>query len=197
VPAEEASAALDVGRGRDPVAGSQPRYAVDGGDGSHWCSFYGAGAVEDGVAVDVAGTSEAVGIATRHFRDSHGIVGMPLWGELSFLGGPTQAGGVVLEWTATLLGLPERGAVTRLTAQEPPGAGGLVFLPYLSGERAPLWDSLARGVFFGLTSAHGPAALARAALEGVGYAVRHILELSEAAAGHQVCERVLRWGQRW
>jgi len=154
-----------------------------------WCSFYGAGAVEDGVAVDVAGTSEVVGIAARRYRNVPGIVGMPLWEDLAFLGGPTQAGGAVLEWISDLLGLEGgSGAIMDLAGQEPPGADGLIFLPYLAGERAPLWDSGARGVFFGLTFDHGPASLARAALEGVGYAVRHLLELCEAATGRRVEE---------
>ena len=64
-----------------------------------------------------------------------------------------------------------------------PGADGLVFLPYLAGERAPIFDEQARGVLFGLTLAHRPEHLARAALEGAAYAVRHVAEpLAEAGA---------------
>jgi xylulokinase len=58
-----------------------------------------------------------------------------------------------------------------------PGAGGIVVLPYFSGERTPVNDLLARGMVFGLTLAHGRAHVYRAILESVGFAVRHHLEV--------------------
>ena len=68
-------------------------------------------------------------------------------------------------------------------AAAPPGAGGLLFLPYLAGERAPLFDDAARGAFVGLTLAHGRAELARAVLEGAAFAMRSVAEpLSLAGA---------------
>jgi len=67
--------------------------------------------------------------------------------------------------------------------QAPPGAGGLIFLPYLAGERAPIWDPQARGVFFGLTLNHRPEHLVRAVLESVAFALRHVAgELIEGGA---------------
>ncbi len=57
-----------------------------------------------------------------------------------------------------------------------PGSGGLLFLPYLIGERSPHWNPLARGVFVGLTMAHGRAEMARAVLEGVALNLRMILD---------------------
>ncbi|GAH14037.1 unnamed protein product, partial [marine sediment metagenome] len=59
----------------------------------------------------------------------------------------------------------------------PPGSEGLIILPYLMGERAPIWDPLARGVFFGLSLAHGRGHIIRAMMESVGYAVSHSIEL--------------------
>jgi xylulokinase len=59
----------------------------------------------------------------------------------------------------------------------PAGCEGLLFLPYLSGERTPYPDPNARGVFFGLTLRHGKAHLTRAVLEGVTYGLRDSLEL--------------------
>jgi xylulokinase len=62
-------------------------------------------------------------------------------------------------------------------------AEGLFFLPYLMGERAPIWDPLARGTFVGLSRHHGPAHLARAVLEGVAFSLDSILRsLREVAA---------------
>jgi len=58
----------------------------------------------------------------------------------------------------------------------PPGADGLVFLPYLLGERTPYWNPKARGMMFGLGPHHGPAHLARATLESVCLCLRHVFE---------------------
>jgi xylulokinase len=55
-----------------------------------------------------------------------------------------------------------------------PGADGLVFLPYLAGERSPLWDPQARGAFVGLTLRHGRAHMTRAILEAAALAIRHV-----------------------
>jgi xylulokinase len=61
--------------------------------------------------------------------------------------------------------------------QVPPGARGLIFLPYLAGERTPLWDPYARGCFIGLTASHGRAEMARAVVESVGFAIRDAIEV--------------------
>ena len=74
----------------------------------------------------------------------------------------------------------------------PAGADGLVFLPYLAGERAPLFDEAARGAFVGLTLGHGRAELARAVLEGAAFAMRSVAE-PLAAAGAPI--RELRLGR--
>jgi xylulokinase len=67
--------------------------------------------------------------------------------------------------------------LTAMAATVPPGAEGLVFLPYLSGERTPHLDPLARGAFVGLTSRHTLAHMARAVMEGVVYSLRDGLEI--------------------
>jgi len=63
----------------------------------------------------------------------------------------------------------------RLAAGVPPGAEGLLFHPYLQGERAPYWDPLLRGDFIGLTISHDRAHFARALYEGIAYSIRDIL----------------------
>ena len=67
--------------------------------------------------------------------------------------------------------------MTEAAAKVPPGCEGLLFLPYLSGERTPYSDPDALGVFFGLTLRHRKAHLTRAVLEGVTYGLRDSLEL--------------------
>jgi xylulokinase len=69
----------------------------------------------------------------------------------------------------------------REAAQVPAGAGGLLFLPYLAGERSPILDPEASGALVGLRLAHGRPHIARAALEGIAYSLRHALEPMRAA----------------
>ncbi|MCE0813243.1 xylulokinase [Buttiauxella sp. S04-F03] len=76
-----------------------------------------------------------------------------------------------LDWAAKLTGLGTVPALLAAAEKADEEAGDIWFLPYLSGERTPHNNPQAKGVFFGLTHQHGPAELARAVLEGVGYAL--------------------------
>lgn len=76
-----------------------------------------------------------------------------------------------LDWAAKLTGMADVPALIAAAQQADDNAGAVWFLPYLSGERTPHNNPEAKGVFFGLTHQHGPAELARAVLEGVGYAL--------------------------
>ena len=75
---------------------------------------------------------------------------------------------------------PDR-ELTELAATVPPGAEGLLMLPYLAGERAPRWSGDPYGALLGLTQRHGRAHLARAALEGVCLQLRLVLDAMQAA----------------
>ena len=75
------------------------------------------------------------------------------------------------------------GGMAQDAATSPPGAKGLIVLPYFSGERTPIHDPRAKGVIFGLDLTHSRADVYRGALEGIGYAVRHIVETFDAV-GH-------------
>jgi xylulokinase len=83
--------------------------------------------------------------------------------------------GLLADWVATVTGTPIAELIAA-AADIPAGSGGLVLLPYFAGERSPLFDPGARGVALGLTLAHRPAHLMRAALEAVAMGVRHNLE---------------------
>ena len=71
-------------------------------------------------------------------------------------------------------------ALTRQASEVPPGSEGLIVLPYFSGERTPINDPRARGVFFGLTLAHSRAHMFRAILEGISYGIQHHFEVMES-----------------
>ena len=105
----------------------------------------------------------------------------------SLVGGSMAAIGAALAWLRNALGAQEEyAALTALAEQSPPGAGNLIFLPYLSGELQPLNDGYARGVFFGLNMSTGKADLVRAVLEGAAYAIAHNLELAEEISAPEI-----------
>jgi len=80
---------------------------------------------------------------------------------------------------ADLTGKEVYDLITAQASQSPHGSKGLVFLPYLAGERTPIWDPYARGVFFGVTLGHNRADFFRSVLEGAAFAIRHVVELLE------------------
>ena len=90
-----------------------------------------------------------------------------------------QNAGLALEWAREVLGASWEELYEEAFAA-PPGAGGVLFLPYLSGERTPRFDPAARGAWTGLGLGHGRGHLLRAALEGVAFALREGLEALES-----------------
>ena len=91
--------------------------------------------------------------------------------------------GAAVEWFAReWLGADATAAtVQRLAAKSPPGAGGLVFLPYLQGERTPMWDPQARGLVLGLHLATERRHVARSVLEGTALGLRQVVETMESS----------------
>jgi xylulokinase len=144
-----------------------------------FASFHGARMLQPGDAIDVGGAAGGFGVyADRPVRVQGAFTSpAPLPGLYS-IGGAMAATGAALDWLAgSVLGgsipIPQ---LLAEAADVAPGADGLVFLPYLAGERSPLWDPHARGAFVGLTLRHGRAHLARAVLEGAAFAIRHVAE---------------------
>ena len=99
-------------------------------------------------------------------------------------------GGGSLSWFRDQLGHPEVTAAnligqnpfelfSRQVEKSKPGANGLIFLPYMAGERTPLWSSLPRGIFFGLTYSTSRADMLRAIMEGCAFAVYDNLQIAE------------------
>jgi xylulokinase len=87
--------------------------------------------------------------------------------------------GQLEQQTADKTGQDVYDLLTAQAASSPPGSKGLIYLPYISGERTPLWDPYARAVFFGITLGHNRSDFLRAALEGAAYAIRHVVEIME------------------
>jgi len=93
--------------------------------------------------------------------------------------------GACLDWICRTLGMElSDGFDWSGMERIPAGADGLVFLPYIGpGERSPIWDDSARGVFVGITSMHSPEHMVRAVMEGVAFALRQNLEAMEELSG--------------
>lgn len=88
------------------------------------------------------------------------------------MGGSNNMGGGLIEWVKQCYYQNENLPYERMekdAGEASLGAGGLIFLPYLLGERAPLWDSDARGVFFGLERMHTRKEMTRAVFESAGF----------------------------
>ncbi len=134
-----------------------------------------------------SGTSAIVGAAvTDGARRATGLFSVPeSCAPAPLLYGPTQASGASVAWVARLLGcLPEEVPAIAATS----GSATPAFVPYLSGERAPLWNTGVRGLLLGLDAEHGPAEVARAVLAGTLLSARHVLDVVEDATGEKVHE---------
>ncbi|CAM4480367.1 gluconokinase [Paenibacillus endophyticus] len=144
----------------------------------------GIGAVEEGVLAVTIGTSGAVRTTVKQpaFDAQGKLFCYALTDDHWIVGGPSNNGAIVARWIADRL-YPGKSIdeVLPLAAAVPPGSNGLLFLPLLSGERAPFWDAEAKGVMFGLTLAHKEADMLRAALEGVLFQITAIVSLMKQA----------------
>jgi len=181
LPALHASTDL-VGRLAQPAARAMGLPAgipviAGGGDGS--CATVGAGAVHPGDTYCCIGTTAWIEwTAMEPFIDPHARLFnvIALDGKTCGVFGTVQSAGRSVDWAMALLG-EEFDSFDQVLNAAPPGSDGLLFLPYLEGERSPIFDPAARGVFFGITPNHKRAHLLRAVVEGVSFALRSILDV--------------------
>ena len=162
---------------------------VAGGGADNACGAVGNGVVVPGLALVSIGTS---GVVLAHAETPQVDTSGPIPRVHTFnhavphawyLMGVTQGAGLSLRWVRDNIGLPER-ALERWTGEDAyallareavmvsPGSDGLIFLPYLQGERTPHLDAYARGGWIGLTARHDRRHLIRAVLEGVAYSLK-------------------------
>lgn len=159
-------------------------------------SNLGVNAIDPGVLAVTIGTSGAVRTVLDHpVVDPQGrLFCYALTKDKWVVGGPVNNGGIVFRWVRDQLFAPEKTpvkqlqvptyeALTQIASKIPVGADGLLFHPYLGGERAPLWNADARGSFFGLTRQHTRAHLVRAALEGIVYNLYMVVLMIEKVSG--------------
>ena len=170
--------------------GLRPGMPVIGGTVDAFASYLGAGLLEPGDAYDPGGSAGGFGVYWDRPLEVPGafVTPAPLAGRFS-VGAAMAATGRALDWyrDQVLVDTIATDALLEEAAATPPGADGLVFLPYLAGERSPIWDPEARGVLAGLTLGHGRAHICRAIVEASALAIRHVAA-PMLAAGVRVTE---------
>jgi len=191
-----------VSAGAASTAGLRAGTPVVAGAGDQAAQSLGTGIAREGVVSFTIGTSGVVFAATNEYRfDPTGELHAYCHAapDTWHLMGVTLSAGGSLRWFRDTLCQPEKDEaartgrdvydiITEPAATAPAGSDGLLFLPYLTGERTPHADPDARGVFFGLTLRHSKAHMARAVLEGVTFSLRECLDLLCALG--QSCARV-------
>ncbi len=159
-------------------------------------SNLGVGAMDPGETAITIGTSGAIRMVTNQIvLDAEGrtfcyYLSKDRW----VIGGAVNNGGNVMAWLTSVL-YPEGSQLVdnkvetrleqlnRLAEIVAPGADGLFFLPYLNGERAPLWESEATGSYIGLASRHTTGHMVRAAMEGVMFNLYEVWQLIQEVGG--------------
>ncbi len=170
---------------------------VVGGGGDQAAGAVGAGCVKPGATTIALGTSGVVFTTTKGYApDRQGRLhtfchALPkTWHQMGVM---LSAAGSLQWFRDTCAPGMEFGALCEEAGTAPIGAEGLTFLPYLTGERTPLFDPLARGGFIGLTRLHTRAHLARAVLEGICFGLDDSLRLI-IAGGTKVREATVTGG---
>lgn len=154
-----------------PVVASGPDFIV---------SLLGTATVSPGRACDRAGTSEGINLCTESFITDPRLMGyghvIEPWFNVS---GIISTSGRALDWIKNVVSSRDQeykdflGKIGGIS----PGSNRLIFLPYLAGERAPIWDPEAAGAFVGLRLSHGKEEMVKAVLESTGYAMRDVIEV--------------------
>jgi xylulokinase len=175
------------------VTGLQPGTPVVACAGDVAVAQSGSGSNAHGKAHLCVGTATWLGVSSNRFVNDPA---KPFWGlshidpDKWIIAGEMETGGGALMWfrdafcqaeaeKAAVQGISTYQLLSRMAMETRPGADGLLFAPWLSGERAPILDHYARGAFVGLSLGHTKAHLARAVMEGVAFHLRWICEALE------------------
>ena len=146
----------------------------------------GNGAIEAGEVAVTVGTSGAIRqmIEGRRINENGETFAYAFTDNRSIIGGPTNNGGIALQWLKDVMEY-EGSHEDFLAGSENVsiGSNGLLFIPYINGERAPIWNQQARGNFFGLSVTHEREHLVRAVLEGIVFNLYKIGQSLEEIAG--------------
>ncbi len=194
VPTTHTIQGLSEAYAREMGLSSSTPFVVGASDGV--LSNLGVDAIDPGVVAVTIGTSGAIRtVVDQPVFDPKGrIFCYALTDKHWVIGGAVNNGGVIFRWvrdqfaaseieTANRLGISPYDVLTKIAERVRPGSDGLLFHPFLSGERAPLWNPNVRGSFFGLTLHHQKEHMIRSVLEGVIYNLYTVLLAMEEQIG--------------
>lgn len=157
------------------------------------CGTLGAGVIHSGETQEQGGQAGGMSICMDTYKaDPRLILGYHVVPGCWLLQGGTTGGGGVMRWMEREFADFEREEGKRtgksslqlfneLAEKVPAGSDGMIFLPYMSGERSPIWDPDAKGVFYGLDFSKTKGHFIRAAMEGVALSLKHNLEVAMEA----------------
>ena len=153
---------------------------VISGGPDFYAAILGSGVTEPGQVCDRTGSSEGINLCTENRINnkrlmSYGHPVRPFWN----LSGIISTTGKAVEWARDLLGLSTFDDFFALARESEAGSGGLVFLPYLAGEREPVLDPRARGLWSGASLSCGRHEFANSVLEGTAFAIRDVIAVME------------------
>lgn len=173
---------------------SDTPFVLGGSDGC--LANLGANAIKPGDAAVTIGTSGAIRIISDKPKndESERIFSYILTEDHFVLGGPVNNGGIIFRWfrdnfsreelwAAEKLSIDPYELLTKEAEKVPAGSEGLIFLPYLLGERAPYWDANSKGVFFGINITHKREHFLRALLEGVIFGIYNVGKALQETTG--------------
>ncbi len=173
------------------LTGLLPGTPVAAGGLDAACGTLGAGVIDPGQTQEQGGQAGGMSLCMdRCAAHKQLILGAHVVPDRWLLQGGTVGGGGAVKWfeeefcraereTAAQKGTSPYFEMDREAQAIAPGSEGLVFLPYMAGERSPIWDPKAKGVFYGMDFSKTRAHFIRAVMEGVAYSLRHNLETAE------------------
>ena len=188
----------------DTVIGTVTRYAaaetglcegtpVVAGGLDAACGTLGAGVIHDGETQEQGGQAGGMSICLdRYLADPRLILSFHVIPGRWLLQGGTTGGSGVMRWfeqefageerlRAETSGVSSLNQLNELAEKVAPGSDGLIFLPYMNGERSPIWNEHAKGVFYGLDFTKTKGHMVRACMEGVAFSLRHNLDAAKEA----------------
>lgn len=197
---EEAAAETGLASGIPVVAGCSDAMA----------SMYATGLSQLGEAGESSGTTSLVFVGSPvQSRSDVPVVTKPcaIDGMPYIFDGPINASGASIKWyldtfgqadkeEAEKLGINVYEYLNREALEVAPGSDGLLFFPYMLGERAPLWNSYSRGMFIGMSLNTERKHFVRSVFEGTAFALRHVMETIKEAGGQAECLRITGGGSK-
>ena len=147
------------------------------------CGALGVGVLHAGQTQEQGGQAGGMSVCMDSYHAHQSLIlSCHVVPDKWLLQGGTVGGGGVLRWLGAEL-WPDLGfhELDHMAAKVAAGSDGLVFLPYMAGERSPIWDARAKGVYYGLDYGKTGAHIIRAGLEGVAFSLRHNLAAAQTA----------------